>query len=147
MTRFFSGYFRVGRESGIIFHYILICLAAGRFAYTNGVTIFDLVSSSSFGEYYKAETFPLSNFPLFCFYSYPAPCWTLSGPCPLLEGGGVAPPPPSHPSRKPIDVAEKIKRQWRGMDEIFQMKLKNLTPGVTCDVTGQVKHKMFDISI
>ena len=25
----------------------------------NGVTIFDLVSSSSFGEYYKAETFPL----------------------------------------------------------------------------------------
>ena len=37
----------------------IICLAVGRFAYTNGVTIFDLVSSSSFGEYYKAETFPL----------------------------------------------------------------------------------------
>ena len=61
MTRFFSGYFRVGRESVIIFHYLLICLAAGRFVYTNGVTIFDLVSSSSFGEYYKAETFPLTR--------------------------------------------------------------------------------------
>ena len=41
------------------FALILICLAAGCFAYTNGVTIFDLVSSSSFGDYYKAETFPL----------------------------------------------------------------------------------------
>ena len=59
MTRFFSGYFGVGRESVIIFNYLPICLAAGRFDYTNGVTIFDLVSSSSVGEYYKAETFPL----------------------------------------------------------------------------------------
>ena len=60
MTRFFSGYFRVGRESVSIFQYLLICLATGCFAYTKGVTIFDLVSSSSFGEYYKVETFPLS---------------------------------------------------------------------------------------
>ena len=35
---------------------ILVCLASGCFAFTNGVTIFDLVSSSSFDEYYKAET-------------------------------------------------------------------------------------------
>ena len=59
MPKFFSGYFRVGRESGAIFQYLLICLAAGYFAYTKGVTIFYLVSSSRFGEYYKVETFPL----------------------------------------------------------------------------------------
>ena len=72
MTRFFSCYFRVGRESVIIFHLLLICLAAGCFAYTNGVTIFDLVSSSSFGEYHKAETFPLilvSNITFFLSYT------------------------------------------------------------------------------
>ena len=61
MTRFFSGYFRVGRESVTIFQHLLICLAAGCFVYTNSVTIFDLASSSSFGEYYKAETFPLTG--------------------------------------------------------------------------------------
>ena len=59
MTRFFSCYFRVGRESVTIFQHLFICLAAGCFAYTNGVTIFYLVSSSRFGEYYKAEIFPL----------------------------------------------------------------------------------------
>ena len=37
-----------------------MCLVAGYFAYTNDVTIFDLVCSSSFSEYYKAETFPLT---------------------------------------------------------------------------------------
>ena len=46
-----------------------------------------------------------------------------------------------------MDVAEKINRQWRSLDEVFQMKLKKFDPGVTCDVTGQVKHKMFEISI
>ena len=56
-------------------------------------------------------------------------------------GGGVAAP---HLSRKPTDVGKKFKRQWKGLDEIFQIKFKNLTE-VTCDVTGQVKHKMFDI--
>ena len=61
MTRFFSGYFRVGRESVDIFQYLLICLATGCFAYTKGIAIFDLVSSSSFGEYYKVQTFPLTR--------------------------------------------------------------------------------------
>ena len=61
MTRVFSGYFWVGRESVTIFQYILICLAAGCFACTKSVTIFDLVSSSSFDEYHKVETFPLSQ--------------------------------------------------------------------------------------
>ena len=47
-------------------------------------------------------------------------------------------------SGHPLDVAEKFSRQWGALDEIFQMKFD---PGVTCDVTGQVKHKMFGISI
>ena len=60
MTLFFSDYFRVGRESVTIFQHLFICLAAGFFVYTKGVTVFDLVSSSSFGDYYKVETFPLT---------------------------------------------------------------------------------------
>ena len=60
MTRFFSGYFRVGKESEAVFQYIFICLAAGCLAYIKGVTIFDLVSSISYSEYYKVETFPLT---------------------------------------------------------------------------------------
>ena len=65
----------------------------------------------------------------------PAFCWGGGG-------GGAAPPSISIP----IDVAEKFSRQWRGLYEVFQIKFKNLTSG-TCDVTGQVRHKMFDISI
>ena len=62
-------------------------------------------------------------------------------------GGGGGPYRPPHLSRKPTDVGEKFKRQWKGLDEIFQIKFKKFDLEVTCDVTGQVKHKMFDISI
>ena len=38
---------------------------------------------------------------------------------------------------EPIDVAEKFNRQWRALDEVFQLNLKNLTPG--SPVTSQVR--------
>ena len=58
-------------------------------------------------------------------------------------GGGVAAP---HLSRKPTDVGEKFKRQWKDLDEIFQIKFKNLTSRspVTSQVTSNTK---CDISI
>ena len=49
-----------------IFQYLLICLTACYFGYIKGVnilfnqSIFYLISSSSFDEYYKVETFPLT---------------------------------------------------------------------------------------
>ena len=56
----------------------------------------------------------------------PRPAGPSPAPTLCWRGGGAAAP---HLSRKSTDVAEKFKRQWRGMDEIFQIKLKNLTPG------------------
>ena len=53
---------------------------------------------------------------------------------PAAGGGGVAAP---HLSRKPTDVGEKLKRQWTGLDEIFQIQFKNLTS--RSSVTSQVR--------
>ena len=63
-----------------------------------------------------------------------------AGPSPdptLCWGGGGAYRPPPHLSRKPTDVGEKFKRQWKGLDEIFQIKFKNLTS--RSPVTSQVR--------
>ena len=62
-----------------------------------------------------------------------------AGPSPdptLCWGGGGAYRPP-HLSRKPTDVGEKFKRQWKGLDEIFQIKFENLTS--RSPVTSQVR--------
>ena len=56
-------------------------------------------------------------------------------PDPTLCWGGPYRPP--HLSRKPTDVGEKFKRQWKGLDEIFQIKFKNLTS--RSPVTSQVR--------
>ena len=56
----------------------------------------------------------------------PARCWG--------GGGGRSAP---HLSRKPTDVDEKFKRQWKGLDKIFQIKFKNLTS--RSPVTSQVR--------
>ena len=61
-----------------------------------------------------------------------------AGPSPdptLCWGGGRIGPP--HLSRKPTDVGEKFKRKWKGLDEIFQIKFKNLTS--RSPVTSQVR--------
>ena len=63
----------------------------------------------------------------------------LVRPLPSAGGGGGRSGP--HLSRKPTDVAEKFKHQWRGLDESFQIKLKNLTSGshVTSQVRSNIK--------
>ena len=54
---------------------------------------------------------------------------------PSAGGGRIGPPP--HLSRKPTDIGEKFKRQWKGLDEIFQINFKNLTS--RSPVTSQVR--------
>ena len=55
--------------------------------------------------------------------------------------GAVAPPPP--PSTIPVTNRRggKFKRQWIALDEIFQIKFKNLTPGspVTSHIRSNTK--------
>ena len=70
-------------KSTTIFQHLFICLAAGCFVYTKGVTIFDLVSSSSFGDYYKVETFNLTRALLGLWIFHP-----------LLGGGAFERTPP-----------------------------------------------------
>ena len=69
-------------------------------------------------------------------------------PAPTLCWGGRSAPPP-HLSRKPTDVGGKFKRQWKGLDEIFQMKFKNLTSGspVTSQVRSNTKCLAFSIYV
>ena len=58
-------------------------------------------------------------------------------PAPTLCWGGGGGRSGPHLSRKPTDVGEKFKRQWKGLDEIFQIKFKNLTSRLP--VTSQVR--------
>ena len=55
----------------------------------------------------------------------------------LCRGGGGRSGPPIYLSRKPTDVGNKFKRQWKGLDEIFQIKFKNLISRLP--VTSQVR--------
>ena len=70
-----------------------------------------------------------------CYILNPRPAGP--SPDPTLCWGGGGPYRPPHLSRKPTDVGEKFKRQWKGLDEIFQIKFKNLTS--RSPVTSQVR--------
>ena len=61
----------------------------------------------------------------------------LVRPLPFAGGGGGGAVAAPHLSRKPTDVGEKFKRQWKGLDEIFPIKFKNLTSRLP--VTSQVR--------
>ena len=68
----------------------------------------------------------------------------LVRPLPSAGGGGggrSGPPSISETNRR----GGKFKRQWKGLDEIFQIKFKNLTS--RSPVTSQVRsNKMFDMA-
>ena len=61
---------------------------------------------------------------------------------PLAGGGGVsAPPSISETNRRGGKIQTAMERPGRDLSD----KVQKFDLDVTCDVTGQVKHKMFDI--
>ena len=58
-------------------------------------------------------------------------------------GGGVAPPSISATNRRGGKIQTAMESPGRDLSD----EIEKFYRGVTCDVTGQDKHKMFDISI
>ena len=67
----------------------------------------------------------------------PVLCW---GPG---RGGGVRPPSISVTNGHGGKIQPAVESPGRNLSD----EVEKFDPGVTCDVTDQVKHKMFDISI